>query len=385
MSQNQRCLPGVLLICATAISILIANSNLNEIYNTVFHHTNLIANFNLHMIINDFMMAIFFLSVGLEIKKEILEGSLSSIGKASFPVIASLGGVVVPAIIFMIINKNTPYLNGVGVAISTDIAFAVGIFMMFKSRLNSSLKIFLLSLAVVDDLISILVIVFLYSARINLKALIISSIILLVLLGLNKILNIRKVWPYILGGLFLWFFIYKSGIHATISGVLLAAIIPSSKDKNGESMSDILEHKLTKFCNLIILPLFAFANTSIAISFNSNVVDASNLVMGIICGLVIGKPLGVVLFSFVATKLHIAEKPETASWISITEVALLTGIGFTMSIFISELAFAYNENVVNLAKLSILTASVISIIVTQIALSLKYSRLAVKIKSIVRQ
>ncbi len=337
------------------------------------------------MIINDFMMAIFFLSVGLEIKKEILEGSLSSIGKASFPVIASLGGVVVPAIIFMIINKNTPYLNGVGVAISTDIAFAVGIFMMFKSRLNSSLKIFLLSLAVVDDLISILVIVFLYSARINLKALIISSIILLVLLGLNKILNIRKVWPYILGGLFLWFFIYKSGIHATISGVLLAAIIPSSKDKNGESMSDILEHKLTKFCNLIILPLFAFANTSIAISFNSNVVDASNLVMGIICGLVIGKPLGVVLFSFVATKLHIAEKPETASWISITEVALLTGIGFTMSIFISELAFAYNENVVNLAKLSILTASVISIIVTQIALSLKYSRLAVKIKSIVRQ
>lgn len=335
------------------------------------------------MIINDFMMAIFFLYVGLEIKKEILEGSLSSFRKASFPVIASLGGVIVPAIIFMVINKNTEYLPGVGVAISTDIAFAIGIFMIFKSRLNSNLKIFLLSLAVVDDLISILAIVFLYSAKINLKALIISSIILLVLLGLNKILNIRKIGPYIFGGLFLWYFTYKSGIHATISGVLLAVVIPSSKDKNGESISDILEHKLTKLCNLIILPLFAFANTSITISFSSNVADASNLIMGIICGLVIGKPLGVVSFSFIATKLHIAEKPETASWISIIEVALLTGIGFTMSIFVSELAFAYDENVINLAKLSILTASMASIIVTQMALYLKHSRVAAKIKYIV--
>lgn len=344
---------------------------------------NLIGNFNLHEIVNDFLMAIFFLYVGLEIKKEILEGSLSSFKKASFPVIASLGGVIVPAIIFMIINRNTKYLPGVGVAISTDIAFAIGIFMIFKSRLNSNLKIFLLSLAVVDDLISILAIVFLYSAKVNITAMLISFVILLLLISLNKVFKVNNVYAYLLGGLFLWYFVYKSGIHATISGVLLAIAIPSTRINGEESISDKLEHKLSKISNLIILPLFAFANTSIQFNLNVNVANASNLVMGIICGLVIGKPLGVVSFSFIATKLHIAEKPDKASWISVTEVALLTGIGFTMSIFISELAFSYNENVINLAKMSTLTASMTSVIVTHMVLHLKHSFVAVKIKSLV--
>lgn len=328
-------------------------------------------------------MAIFFLYVGLEIKKEILEGSLSSFKKASFPVIASLGGVIVPAIIFMIINRNTKYLPGVGVAISTDIAFAIGIFMIFKSKLNSNLKIFLLSLAVVDDLISILAIVFLYSAKINMQALLISFGILFVLMVINKVFKVDNVYVYLVVGLFLWYFVYISGIHATISGVLLASTIPSRKINGEESTADKLEHKLSKLSNLVILPLFAFANTSIAFNLNINVTDASNLVMGIICGLVIGKPLGVVSFSFIATKLHIAEKPEKASWISVTEVALLTGIGFTMSIFVSELAFSYDENVVILAKISILTASMVSIMVTQMALALKHSALGIKIKSLV--
>ena len=328
-------------------------------------------------------MAIFFLYVGLEIKKEILEGSLSSFKKASFPVIASLGGVIVPAIIFMIINKNTKYLPGVGVAISTDIAFAIGIFMIFKDRMNSNLKIFLLSLAVVDDLISILAIVFLYSAKINVQALLISMLILLLLAVINKVFKVDNVYIYLLVGLALWYFVYISGIHSTISGVLLAAVIPSRKVGDNQSSADKLEHKLSKLSNLVILPLFAFANTSIALNLNVDVADASNLVMGIICGLVIGKPLGVVSFSFIATKLHIAEKPEKASWISVAEVALLTGIGFTMSIFVSELAFSYDESVINLAKISILTASMISVIMTQIVLHTKHSRVGVKIKSLV--
>lgn len=367
----------------TAISIFIANSNFKGSYDKIFHDVNLIGNFNLHAIVNDFLMAIFFLYVGLEIKKEVLEGSLSSSKKASFPVIASLGGVIVPAIIFMIINRNTRYLPGVGVAISTDIAFAIGIFMIFKSKLNSNLKIFLLSLAVVDDLISILAIVFLYSAKINMRAILISAAILLILMAINKVFKVDNVYIYLFVGLFLWYFVYSSGIHATISGVLLAATIPSRKTNGEESTADKLEHRLSKLSNLVILPLFAFANTSIALNLNVNVADASNLVMGIICGLVIGKPLGVVSFSFIATKLHIAEKPEKASWISITEVALLTGIGFTMSIFVSELAFSYDENVINLAKISILTASMTSVIFTQIALYLKHSFVGVKIKSLI--
>lgn len=367
----------------TAISVLIANSNFKGVYDEIFHHINLVGNFNLHAIVNDFLMAIFFLYVGLEIKKEILEGSLSSFKKASFPVIASLGGVIVPAIIFMIINRNTRYLPGVGVAISTDIAFAIGIFMIFKSKLNSNLKIFLLSLAVVDDLISILAIVFLYSAKINMRAILISAAILLILMTINKVFKVDNVYVYLFVGLFLWYFVYSSGIHATISGVLLAATIPSRKTRGEESTAEKLEHKLEKLSNLLILPLFAFANTSIALNLNINVTDASNLVMGIMCGLVIGKPLGVVSFSFIATKLHIAEKPEKASWISITEVALLTGIGFTMSIFVSELAFSYDENVINLAKISILTASMTSVIFTQIALYLKHSFVGVKIKSLI--
>ena len=255
--------------------------------------------------------------------------------------------------------------------------------MIFKSRLNSNLKIFLFSLAVVDDLISILAIVFLYSSKINMQALLISVLILLLLLAVNKLLKVDNVFIYLSVGLILWYFVYISGIHSTISGVLLAAVIPSRKVKNEESTADKLEHKLAKLSNLVILPLFAFANTSIVLNFNANVIDVTNLVMGIMCGLVIGKPLGVVSFSFMATKLHIAEKPENASWMSIIEVALLTGIGFTMSIFVSELAFAYDASVVNLAKISILTASVTSIFMTQVALYTKNSRVRIKIRSLV--
>lgn len=330
------------------------------------------------MIINDFLMAIFFLYVTLEIKKEVEYGMLSSVKKASFPIVASLGGVIVPAIIYLIINLNSGYLNGVGAVISTDIAFAVGMFMIFKSKLNSELKIFLLSLAVVDDLISILVILFLYSSKLNYMALLIFLGIIGILMALNKIFKVKKISVYLGIGLILWYFVYISGIHATISGVFLAMVIPSERLFNEESIAEKLEHKLMYLCNLIILPLFAFANTSVVLSLNTAVPNSFNLITGIILGLVIGKPLGVVLFSFIAMKLHIAEKPKNVSWRSITEVAMLTGIGFTMAIFTSELAFSNNENVINLAKMSIFAAAILSVIFTNVLLSAKKIRFRIR-------
>ena len=298
---------GVLLIIATIVSLIIANSRFGQAYNNFFTYP-IIGEFNVHLIINDFLMAIFFLFVGLEIKHEILYGRLSSFKKASFPIIAAIGGVLLPAIIFTIINLGTPFSDGIGIPISTDIAFVVGIFMILEHKLNPLLKIFLLSLAVVDDLISILVIGVLYSSNINVWCLLIAMIILLILFAMarNKIDNITI---YLLVGLVLWFFIYYSGVHATISGVLLASAIPSKKfKKSKESMLNRLVHKLAPICNLFILPLFALCNTGIVLDLNENFSLDHTLVLGIIAGLVVGKPLGIMLFTWVATKLKITER-----------------------------------------------------------------------------
>ena len=298
---------GVLLIIATIVSLIIANSRFGQVYNNFFTYP-IIGEFNVHLIINDFLMAIFFLFVGLEIKHEILYGRLSSFKKASFPIIAAIGGVLLPAIIFTIINLGTPFSDGIGIPISTDIAFVVGIFMILEHKLNPLLKIFLLSLAVVDDLISILVIGVLYSSNINVWCLLIAMIILLILFAMarNKIDNITI---YLLVGLVLWFFIYYSGVHATISGVLLASAIPSKKfKKSKESMLNRLVHKLAPICNLFILPLFALCNTGIVLDLNENFSLDHTLVLGIIAGLVVGKPLGIMLFTWVATKLKITKR-----------------------------------------------------------------------------
>lgn len=360
---------GVLLIIATIVSLIIANSRFGEAYNNFFTYP-IIGEFNVHLIINDFLMAIFFLFVGLEIKHEILYGRLSSFKKASFPIIAAIGGVLLPAIIFTIINLGTPFSDGIGIPISTDIAFAVGIFMILEHKLNPLLKIFLLSLAVVDDLISILVIGVLYSSNINVWCLLIAMIILLILFAMarNKIDNITI---YLLVGLVLWFFIYYSGVHATISGVLLASSIPSKKfKKSKESMLNRLVHKLEPICNLFILPLFALCNTDIVLDLNANFSLDHTLILGIIAGLVVGKPLGIMLFTWVATKLKITEKPKGVDWLSVLPVSILAGIGFTMSIFVSEIAFKGNHELINLSKISILLSAVISIIITYIVATL---------------
>ncbi|HSQ88072.1 Na+/H+ antiporter NhaA [Romboutsia sp.] len=360
-------LTGILLIFATIISLIIANSNLGQTYHHLFSEVELFGHFNIHMIVNDFFMAIFFLLVGLEIKHEILHGHLSSLKKATFPIIAALGGVLVPAIIFTIFNHGTLFEHGIGVPISTDIAFAIGIFMMLKSKMNPSLKIFLLSLAIVDDLISILLIGILYSSNINFEFLSLASAIMLVLILMNKKFKVNKVTPYMLIALVLWFCIYESGIHATISGVLLALAIPTKVLKNEkESVSQKLEHKLNPLCNLFILPLFALVNTAISLSIDIDLASSNTLIVGIVLGLVIGKPLGIILFTFIAAKLGITEKPENATWVSIFSVSLLAGIGFTMAIFVAEIAFEATPEYISIAKISILGASILSIISTYI-------------------
>ena len=362
-----------MLIVSTIISLIIANSNYGEVYHKLLNSVNIIGHFNIHMLINDFFMAIFFLYVGLEIKHEILYGNLSSFKKASFPIIAAVGGVLVPAIIYLMINSNTKFSNGVGVPISTDIAFAVGIFMILKNKLNPLLKIFLLSLAVVDDLISILVIGILYSSGIKIEFLLLSVITFGILITMNR-KKVENVLTYMVVGLLLWFFVYSSGVHATISGVLVAISIPSSKFTNSqESMLNLLEHKLSPLCNLIILPLFALVNTAINLNMNIDYTSATNLIQGIVLGLVVGKPLGIMLFTWIGSKLHITEKPDGVDWLSVFCVSLLAGIGFTMSIFVAEIAFESNIYIVNISKVSILLASSISIFLTYIIVNISYS------------
>lgn len=316
-------------------------------------------------------MAIFFLVVGCEIKREVLYGHLSSVKKAGFPVIAACGGVAVPAIIFFIFNYNTNFLNGIGVPISTDIAFAIGIFMILKNKLDPSLKIFLLSLAVVDDLMSILVIGIVYSSNLNMLGVIGAIVVLCMLVYMNKILKIDKMYPYLFMGVILWYFVYTSEIHSTISGVLLALTIPAKPYSSNKCILEEIEEKLSPMCNFLILPLFAFSNTAITLGMNIDYGDTSTLMLGIIVGLVVGKPLGIMLFSYIGVKLHIVEKPKNTSWSSLLQVAILAGVGFTMSIFVAEIAFSYSQPIVDAAKMSILLSALLSAGFTYMTVVLK--------------
>lgn len=359
--------PGVMLLVATIIALIIANSPLRNLYTELLHHTYIIPGFSLHAFINDFLMAIFFLVVGCEIKKEVVEGHLSNVKKASFPIVAAFGGVIVPAIIFFMLNRNTQFMEGLGVPISTDIAFAIGAFILFKDKLNSSLKVFLLTLAVVDDLISIIIIGVFYSSHINIGALVVAVAIILMLLLVKKYNGKNRLYPYLTLGCALWFFVYKSGIHATISGVVLALLIPirkstekSEKCQNGKCLNEKVEHLFSQFSSFLILPLFAFANTGINLNINSSVSESSTLITGIVIGLVVGKPLGIMLFTYVGTKMNLLEKPKGVLWVDVLCVAMLAGIGFTMSIFVSEIAFVGNTVILDIAKVSILVAAVLS-------------------------
>ena len=363
-------LTSVFLLLATISALVIYNLPLKDMYDYILNDIYIVNEFSIHMFINEFLMSIFFLVAGLEIKSEILHGNLSSFKKASFPVFASIGGVIVPALIFILINRNSPFLSGFCIPISTDIAFAVGIFILFSNKFNPALKVFLLSLAVVDDLISIAFIAIVYSLDINFTYLIISFAILLTLIIANKLFKVESITYYLISGLCLWYFVHLSGVHSTISGIILAIAIPSKSYTCKKSTLDRLQCLLVPINSLFIIPLFAFANTGISLTYNIDLSSAKPLYMGIILGLSVGKPLGIMLFCYLGNLFKFTEKPKNISWLAIFFVSLIAGIGFTMSIFVSELAFIHNLTLVNIAKMAILISASISIFASFITISI---------------
>ena len=363
-------LTSIFLLIATIFALFIYNTPLKNMYDYILNDIYIVNEFSIHMFINEFLMSIFFLVAGLEIKSEILYGHLSSLTKASCPVFASIGGVIVPALIFILINKNSQFLSGFCIPISTDIAFAVGIFILFSNKFNPALKVFLLSLAVVDDLISIAFIAIVYSLDINFTYLIISFAIFITLIIANKLFKIESIIYYLISGLCLWYFVHLSGLHSTISGIILAITIPSKSYTCRKSTLDRLQCILVPINSLFIIPLFAFANTGISLTYNIDLSSAKPLYMGIILGLSVGKPLGIMLFCYLGDLFKFTEKPKNISWLAIFFVSLIAGIGFTMSIFISELAFIHNLTLVNIAKMAILISASISIAASFLTISI---------------
>jgi Na+:H+ antiporter, NhaA family len=349
---------GLILIACTIISLLIANSAFSDSY---FHfwHTDLAGN-SLEYWINDGVMTIFFLLIGLELEREVYIGELSNIKNALLPVFGALGGMVVPASIYLYFNWETNTQSGAGIPMATDIAFALGILSLLGKRVPVSMKIFLTALAVIDDLGAILVIALFYSKTIFWTNLLISMGIFVLLLLLNR-LKIRNLLPYLLGGIFMWYFMLNSGVHATITGVLLAFAIPFG---NGDekSTSYILQHFLHKPVAFLILPLFALANTAFIVSPNIGEVLTANYSLGIAVGLILGKPIGIFTLSFLIVQFGICKLPSDLNWKSILGVGFLGGIGFTMSIFVTLLAFE-NVSTINNSKFIILLSSLLAAII----------------------
>lgn len=360
---NSKKLGGILLLFCVVISLFIANSSHGESFSnflalkTGFRLGYFDVNYTIAAWINDGLMAIFFLLVGLEIKRELIEGELSSTQKATLPVMAALGGMLIPAFIYFIFNKNEPTASGWGIPMATDIAFALAILALLGKNVPSSLKIFLAALAIVDDLGAILVIAIFYTEQIYWQEMFIAVGIFALLLALNYF-KIKSLWLYLIPGVFLWYFVHHSGIHATIAGVLLAFTIPTN-ETDELSPLEKLEHFLTKPVSLLIMPIFALANTNI--TFVEGMVEGllSPLGLGIIFGLFIGKTIGITLLSYIAVKMKWAKLPTGANWKHITGMGMLAGIGFTMSIFISMLSFSDVLYIME-AKFSILCASVFS-------------------------
>ena len=347
---------GVLLICCTALSLVIANSSLGEFY----HHfwMSSIAGQSLEYWINDGLMTIFFLLIGLELEREIYQGELSNIKDALLPIFAAIGGMLVPAGIYLYFNFGTQTQSGAGIPMATDIAFALGILSLLGNKVPTSLKVFLTALAVIDDLGAILVIALFYTKNLIWTNLLISLGIFVVLYSLGKFFKVRNLIPYLIGGIAMWYFMLHSGVHATITGVLLAFAIPYGKgDKT--STSYILQHYLHQPVAFIILPIFALANTAIHMTGPVSEIIKETYSIGIALGLIIGKPIGIFLLSLFAVKIGICKLPNDLNWKVVFGVGFLGGIGFTMSIFITLLAFE-NVELINHAKLIILLSSLLA-------------------------
>ena len=357
---------GLVLLIAAIIALVISNSNFNQLYfNTLEQFLFIgINNFGLkltvHHWINDLLMAIFFFFVTLEIKREFVQGELSNLKKALLPIIAAVGGMLVPALFYIIINFGNPEtLNGWAIPSATDIAFSLGILSLLGSRVPISLKIFLTALAIIDDLGAILIIAFFYSGDLSISYLSLILISYILLLILNK-LGVKKFLPYMLVGIFMWFFTYKSGIHATIAGVLLASTIPHRVKEKDFSLLIKLEHAISPYVAFLIMPIFAFANAGVSLEGLTLSSLMLPVPLGILLGLFVGKQLGVMFFSFFAVKFGVAQMPDNSSWLSLYGVSVLTGIGFTMSLFVGNLAFAENTQYIDGVKIGVLAGSLLS-------------------------
>jgi len=368
---------GIILFSCVILALVVANTSLYDGVMEFLNHEVGFESSGIHLKyswllwLNDGLMAIFFLLVGLEIKREIVEGELSSPSKAILPILAAVGGAILPAVIYFALNQGSDTANGWGIPMATDIAFALAVITLLGNKVPASLKIFLAALAIVDDLLAILVIAIFYSNGIHATYLFIALGIFLFLLLLNK-LGVKAIWAYLVPGLFIWYFVHHSGIHATIAGVLVAMTLPTTPDAE-ESPLEKLEHVLTKPVNFIIIPLFAFANTLIPIHGEMIGGLTSKLGIGIILGLIAGKSIGIFLICFIAKKLKIAQLPEGAGWKQIFGVGLLGGIGFTMSIFISILSFD-DSMLIEEAKFAVLIASLCAGLLGYIVLSLVASK-----------
>ncbi len=392
---------GIVLIFFTILALIIANSGMRDIYNAIINYELLvkIGNFKIELPvllwINDGLMAIFFFVVGLEIKREILTGELSSVKQASLPVFAAIGGMVLPASVYLLLNNNPETANGWGIPMATDIAFSLGVLSLLGKRVPLALKVFLVAFAIVDDLGAILIIAFFYTSDLSLNYLFIGLALFIVLITLN-LLNVNKSWIYFSIGLVIWYMFLKAHVHPTIAGVLIALTIPlkrkidrnifvretkenldklSGKTTHGEQIILIgkieeligkvksplqtLEHKLHSFVTFVIMPIFAFANFGVVFDGVGFADIFSSVSMNIEFGLVVGKVSGILIFSWLAVKLKIAVLPKGANWKQITGIGFLGGLGFTMSLFIANLAFD-NPEYLNPAKIGILIGSLIS-------------------------
>ena len=359
---------GLLLLISAVIALIVSNSSLSSIYFETLESyffigvNNIGIKMSLLHWINDALMAVFFFFVTLEIKREFLQGELSSPKQALLPIIAAIGGMLVPALIYVYINFQTgDTLRGWAIPSATDIAFSLGVLSLLGSRVPISLKVFLTALAIIDDLGAIVIIAFFYTGDLSVNYLSLLLLTFICLIFLNKF-NVRKFIPYLLLGLILWFFTHESGVHATISGVLLATVIPHRKKEKDFSLLTKIEHGVSPYVAFGIMPLFALANAGVSLegmNFDSLLYPVP---LGILLGLFLGKQIGVFLFSLVSIKLNIAQMPNNANWLNFYGVGVLTGIGFTMSLFIGNLAFIENTQYIGGVKIGVLSGSLLSTI-----------------------
>ena len=357
---------GLVLLFAAVIALIISNSNFSALYFSTLDKYIFIGinKFGIKLSvlhwINDALMAIFFFFVTLEIKREFLQGELSNIKQALLPIIAAVGGMLIPALFYIFINfGDSETLNGWAIPSATDIAFSLGVLSLLGKRVPLSLKVFLTALAIIDDLGAIVIIALFYSGDLSIKYLSLMLLAFILLLVINKF-DIKKFLPYLVIGVFLWDFTHNSGIHATIAGVLLAMTIPHRKKEKDFSLLIKVEHAISPYVAFGIMPLFAFANAGVSLEGLSLNSLLDKVPLGIVLGLFVGKQLGVFIFSYISIKTKIAQMPNNSNWYNFYGVGVLTGIGFTMSLFVGNLAFAENMQYMDGVKIGVLTGSLLS-------------------------